>query len=282
MTEYVRFRRGDTHGYGQLTGTQVRLLGADLFDSPKPTGGTFALDEVTLLPPVDPAEVRSVTGVANNYHNPAAEPRLAPHPRFFSKLPSAIGVHQAEIELPVGGDNLNYEGELVAVIGRAGFRIPLTEAQDYIFGYTIGNDWSENTWYVEKNGWNQPSRVISKAIDGWVALYPVIFTDIDPAGRRLEVRIDGTPVAGGSTDDMVNTPAQLVHYLSHFVPLTPGDLIFTGTVNPPAFPGDRRVVYDGETVEVEIEGLGTLANTVRTHAPGAAPLAHVLSGRALA
>lgn len=266
MAQYVRFLTQDGPAYGQLVGDAVHELAGDLFGPQRPAGPVHRLPDVQLLTPVDPRAVRMVVGVANNYNVPAAPRREAPHPRWFSKLPSALGLHEATIELPAEGTNLNHEGELVAIIGRTGRRIPLEEADRYIFGYTIGNDWSENTWYVEENGWNDPSRVISKSVDGWAALYPVVYTDVDVSDRRIEVRVNGRLVARGQTSDMINSPGALVHYLSHFVTVSPGDIVFTGTVAPPVFPGDRRDVFDGDVAEVEISGLGTLRNTVRSPA----------------
>jgi 2-keto-4-pentenoate hydratase/2-oxohepta-3-ene-1,7-dioic acid hydratase in catechol pathway len=282
VAQFVRFLTEGGPAYGQLVSDTVHELTGDLFGPRRPAGPVHRLSDIELLTPLDPRAVRMVVGVANNYNVPAAPPREAPHPRWFSKLPSALGLHEATIELPAGGANLNYEGELVAIIGRTGRRIALEEADQYIFGYTIGNDWSENTWYVEKNGWNDPSRMISKSVDGWAALYPVVHTDVDVSDRQIEIRLNGRPVARGQTSDMINSPAFLVHYLSHFVTVSPGDIIFTGTVAPPVFPGDRRNMFDGDVVEVEISGLGRLRNPVRAPVGvGQMPPRQVLNGRSL-
>lgn len=282
MAQFVRFQAAGRAAYGQLISDTVHEIIGDLFGSRKPAGPVHRLPDIDLLTPLDPRAARMVVGVANNYNVRAAPRSQAPHPRWFSKLPSALGLHESPIELPSEGSNLNHEGELVAIIGRTGRRIPLEDADQYIFGYTIGNDWSENTWYVEKNCWDEPSRTISKSVDGWAALYPVVYTAIDVSDLQIEIRLNGRAVARGRTRDMINSPAFLVHYLSHFVTVSPGDVIFTGTVAPPVFSGERRNVFDGDVVEVEISGLGTLRNKVRALAGTDQALARqVLNGRSL-
>lgn len=272
MTALVRFRHsaGDIR-FGRLSVGRIHEFDRDVLDGPSETGRVYAVADVELLVPIDPSRVQKVVGLANNYSDPANPRGPSPHPQWFAKQASALAVHGGVVELPPHAANLNHEGELVVVIGRGGRRIPLEQAADHILGVTIGNDWSENTWYVEVNGVDDPSRVISKAVDGWAVLYPVLHTDLDFSDLGIEIRVNEDVVAFGRTSQMINDPQYLIHYLSFYVTLTPGDVIFTGTVAPPVQPGHHREVADGDVVEVEIEKIGVLRNVVRLVAPRSRP-----------
>lgn len=259
QTRYVRFSRDQWVAYGILDGTTVRELRGELLQSPQPTGRTFALADVELLAPIDPADVHKVIGVAVNTLG-AGRDGPVPHPRFFAKFPTSIGGMGDAVELPPEAGNLNYEGELVVVIGRAGRHIPETEAMDYVFGVTVGNDFSENTWYGEREGVAQPTRMVSKGTDSWAPIGPAIVAGVDFSNLTVEVRLNGNVVQRGRTSELANTVPALVSYISRYVTLEPGDLIFTGTVG--RVEGARRRMQVGDVVEVEIEQLGVLRNHI--------------------
>jgi 2-keto-4-pentenoate hydratase/2-oxohepta-3-ene-1,7-dioic acid hydratase in catechol pathway len=263
VQKYVRYTIGNETSYGLLEGDTVRQLSGDLFDNPQPTGKTYKLSEVTLGVPLDETKVHKVFGIAGAYNVPGQEPRYMPHPRWFTKMPSALNSHEADVDLPAHATNFNFEGELVLIIGKKGRHIPLDEAASYVWGVTVGNDWSENTWFPERNRTEEPSRLISKSMDTWACLYTTIYRGLDYSDLQIEIRMNGEPVARGRTSSMTNSVPQLIHYISHFVTLQPGDVIYTGTVAPPSFPGTRRQMQDGDIIEVEIENIGTLRNTVR-------------------
>jgi 2-keto-4-pentenoate hydratase/2-oxohepta-3-ene-1,7-dioic acid hydratase in catechol pathway len=263
VRKYVRYTAGNETSYGLLEGDTVQQLEGDLFDNPRPTGKTYRVSEVHLGIPVDPEKVKKVFGVAGAYNNPEQPPRHTPHPRWFTKLPTCLNEHEADVDLPAHATNFNFEGELVLIIGKKGRHIPIEEARSYIFGVTVGNDWSENTWFPERQRTEEPSRFLSKSMDTWATLYPVIYQGLDYDDLQIEIRMNGEPVARGRTSSMTNNVPYLIHYISHFVTLEPGDVIYTGTVAPPSFPGVRRQMQDGDVIEVEIESIGTLRNTVR-------------------
>jgi 2-keto-4-pentenoate hydratase/2-oxohepta-3-ene-1,7-dioic acid hydratase in catechol pathway len=263
MQTYVRFRGEQKAIFGRLESGVVHELVSNPLDSHSETGRTFGLDEIELLLPLDPDRTSKVVGVATNYSTADPQP-LMPHPRWFTKQVTALSIPDNPIELPDGALNLNHEGELVVVIGTTGREIPLEEASEHIFGVTVGNDWSENTWYLEQAGDDEPSRLISKSVDGWAAIYPAIFSGVDCSDLGIDVTVNGQQVAHGRTSQMVNSVDYLIHYLSHFATLLPGDVIFTGTVAPPVLPGCSRKVTDGDLVEVVVEGLGGLQNVVRS------------------
>jgi 2-keto-4-pentenoate hydratase/2-oxohepta-3-ene-1,7-dioic acid hydratase in catechol pathway len=259
QTSYVRFSRDGWTAYGILEGQTVRELRGDLLASPQPTGRTFALSDVELLAPIDPADVHKVIGVAVNTMGAGREGPI-PHPRFFAKFPTSIGGPGDPVQLPPEAGNLNYEGELVLVVGKSGRHIPEAEAMEYVFGVTVGDDFSENTWYGERQGINEPTRLISKGTDTWAPIGPAIVSGIDFTDLAVEVRLNGEVVQRGRTSELANKAPNLISYISRFVTLEPGDLIFTGTVG--RVPGARRAVQAADVIEVEIEGIGVLRNEI--------------------
>jgi 2-keto-4-pentenoate hydratase/2-oxohepta-3-ene-1,7-dioic acid hydratase in catechol pathway len=259
----ARYSHRDGVSYGVLSGENLHQLEGNVFADPVATGVSHALNEVSLLVPLDSRSVSKVIGVANNYQDPDEPRRFSPHPQWFTKRPSALATHDEPIEMPPDALNLNYEGELAVIIGTAGRRIALDDAESHIWGVTIGNDWSENTWYIETGADRDPSKLISKGVDGWASLYTTVYQGLDYGDLAIDIRVNGDTVAFGRTSEMVNSVAYLIHYISHFVTLTPGDVIYSGTVAPPVQPGQRRNMYHGDVVEVEIEGLGVLRNTIK-------------------
>ena len=259
QTRYVRFERDQWIAYGILEGEIVRELRGELLDAPQLTGRTFPLAEVTLLAPIDPATVHKVIGIAINTLGAGREGPI-PHPRFFAKFPTSIRGPGDPVELPPEATNLNYEGELVLVIGRRGRHIPADSAFSYVFGVTVGNDFSENTWYGERNGVEDPTCMISKGTDSWAPIGPAIVTDLDYGDLGVVVRLNGVVVQRGRTSELANKVPALISYISRYVTLEPGDLIFTGTVG--RIRDARRVMQPGDQIEVEIEGLGMLHNHI--------------------
>ncbi|MEL7044853.1 MAG: fumarylacetoacetate hydrolase family protein [Pseudomonadota bacterium] len=273
-TRYVRYTDGVTTSYGILDGETVHELDGDLFGNPQPTGRTEDLADVFLLLPVDPRSVTHVVGVAGNTSWRADSGRPRPtvlHPRWFTKSPTSLNTWNGDIEIYPEAENLDWEGELVLVIGKKGRHISVEDAPDYIFGVTVGNDVSENTWYsegmrmVEGSSWprsdpNIPTKMLSKSPDTWAVLGKSIVTGIDYSDLRITIKQNDVVVGDGRTSNMINSPARLVSYLSRYITLLPGDLIYTGTV-PSTDENPGRMVA-GDVVEVEIEQVGMVRNTV--------------------
>ena len=230
VTRYVRYAFGGATSYGILDGDTVREIEGTLFDTPqRTTGTTHAVSDVQLLVPLNPSHVSKVIGVTGNHDGVDDDPMVVPHPRWFAKLPSSLNPHEGDVELPPGAGNLNYEGELVIVIGKSGRHISIADAPSYVFGVTVGNDWSENTWYGERQGIEEPSRLVSKSLDTWACLGTTIVAGLDYNDLAMEIRLNDEVVASGRTKYLRNNVAQLVSYLSSFATLVPGDLIYTGT-----------------------------------------------------
>ncbi|HMR50501.1 MAG TPA: fumarylacetoacetate hydrolase family protein [Arachnia sp.] len=218
------------------------------------TGERLPLEEVRLLAPVIPRS--KVVGVGRNYVDHAAElgnevpasPLL-----FFKPNTSVIGPGEAIVR-PAGCEDLHYEGELAVVIGRICKQVPVERVAEVIFGYTIANDVTARDWQHADDQWTR-----AKGSDTFCPLGPWINThwSIEEAERQgLEVRLNDEVRQSGSTSQMVKGIAELVSFISGFTTLLPGDLILTGT------PSGVGAMADGDTVEVSIDGLGTLSNRV--------------------
>jgi 2-keto-4-pentenoate hydratase/2-oxohepta-3-ene-1,7-dioic acid hydratase in catechol pathway len=252
VTKYVRYESAGRTAYGILDGETVRELSGDLFASPKPTGRTVKLADVKLLAPCDP---RKVIAVGLNYKSHIGERPTAKYPGLFAKLPSSIIGPEATIVFPEGATNVHFEGELVVVIGRRARNVPAAEAAQYIFGVTAGNDVSERDWQKQDLQWFR-----AKASDTFGPLGPVIVKGLNYNDVLLQTRVNGEVVQSQRTRDLIFDVHAIVSYISRFVTLEPGDVIYTGT------PGSTKAMKPGDTVEVEIEGIGVLRN--RTAAAG--------------
>ncbi len=246
VTKYVRYESAGRISYGVLEGDTIRELSGDLFASPKPTGRTVKLSAVTLLAPCEP---RKVLAVGLNYKTHLGERPAAAYPGLFAKLPSAIVGPDATIIYPEGANNVHFEGEMVVVIGRRARNVSPSEAAQYIFGIAAGNDVSERDWQKQDLQWFR-----AKASDTFGPLGPAIVTGLNYDDLLLQTRLNGEVVQSQRTKDLIFDVRTIVSYISRFVTLEPGDVIYTGT------PGATRAMKPGDVVEVEIEGVGVLRN----------------------
>ena len=162
--------------------------------------------------------------------------------------------------LPPEAGNLNYEGELVVIMGKKARHVSEEDALDYVFGYSVGNDFSENTWYGERQGRGEPARLISKGSDTWACLGSVIVADFDYRNRRVRTTLNGEVVQDGNTSELLQDVPELISYISRFITLMPGDIIYTGTV---LFEEDaRRKMQVGDKLVVSVEGIGSVTNEI--------------------
>lgn len=185
------------------------------------------------------------------------------NPVLFSKFDNALAAHEEAIELPLNARQFDYEAELVLVIGRQGKGIVPEEALSYIFGITCGNDLSARDLQFQTSQW-----LLGKTPDGFAPVGPHIRTleGIDPDNLGIGLRLNGEVRQQASTRDMIFGCAALISHISQAITLMPGDLIFTGTPEGviQGHPENERVwLKAGDVVEVEIEGLTPLRNTLR-------------------
>jgi 2-keto-4-pentenoate hydratase/2-oxohepta-3-ene-1,7-dioic acid hydratase in catechol pathway len=248
VTKYVRYSHGGTTSYGILEGDAVRELRGDLFANPRRTGRQLKLAEIRLLAPVEP---NKVIAVGLNYKSHLGERPAAQYPGLFTKFPTSIIATDADIVLPPDAKNAHYEGEMVVVIGRHASNVAPEEAKSYVFGVSVGNDVSERDWQRADLQWFR-----AKASDTFGPLGPAIVTGLNYDDLLLQTRLNGEVVQSQRTKDLIFDVAHIVSYVSRYVTLLPGDVIYTGT------PGTTRQIKAGDVVEVELEGVGVLRNKV--------------------
>lgn len=253
----ARFSHNDGIRYGIVDdGDLVVLEGDPMFAGYEPTGERVPLADAALLAPVIPRS--KVVCVGRNYHDHAAEfGNVAPEePLLFLKPNTSVIGPGDTIVRPGISERTEFEGELVAVIGRIAKNVKAADALGYVFGYTVGNDVTARDLQRKDGQWTR-----GKGFDTFCPLGPVIETELDVAASRIETRVNGEVRQQAPLTDMIHSVADIIEYASAVFTLLPGDVIMTGT---PAGVGEIVV---GDAVEVEVSGLGVLRNTVRDAAP---------------
>jgi 2-keto-4-pentenoate hydratase/2-oxohepta-3-ene-1,7-dioic acid hydratase in catechol pathway len=209
------------------------------------------LEDVRLLPPVEPSKI---VCVGRNYSEHAAElgNAMPSEPLLFLKAPSAVIGDGDSIELPTQSERVEHEGELAAVIGRACRAVGEDEDPlSYVLGYTCLNDVTARDLQRKDVQFTR-----AKSFDTFCPVGPHIVTGLDPLDLRVETRVNGQVRQSGRTSAMAFPVPFLIRYISNVMTLNPGDLIATGT------PAGVGPLLDGDTVEVSVEGVGTLRNKV--------------------
>ncbi len=210
------------------------------------------LEEVKLLAPIAPSKI---VCVGRNYADHAHElgNAVPAEPLLFLKAPSSIIADNETIELPEASSRVEHEGELAVVIGRRARRITANENPfDYVLGYTCLNDVTARDLQKKDVQFTR-----GKSFDTFCPVGPFIVTDLDPSALAIETRVNNDVRQRGNTRDMIFPVAHLLRYISEQMTLEAGDLIATGT------PAGVGPLSSGDTVEIEIERIGTLRNTVR-------------------
>lgn len=229
----------------------------------KPNAVKYAVNSSKYLPPIsDPPKI---VCVGLNYRDHAAESGspIPKDPVLFSKYATALVGHGDAIVLPPVSQKVDYEAELVIVIGKKGRQLTKDAAASHIAGYTIGHDVSARDWQLEKDG---KQWMVGKTFDTFAPLGPEIVTSDevgDPHALGIRLRLNGQTMQNSNTGQMIFSAAEVVAYLSQVVTIQPGDVIYTGT--PPGVGMARKPpvwLKTGDVVEVEIDKLGVLRNTV--------------------
>jgi len=248
VVRYVRFAAGERTAYGVVEGQSIHELSAAPWASPARTGRTHALGGVRLLAPVEP---RNVLAVGLNYRSHLGQRPVPAYPGLFAKYPTSIVGPEEEIRLPADAKNVHYEGELVIVIGRRAQDVPVERAREYVFGVTAGNDVSERDWQQADLQWLR-----AKASDSFGPIGPMLVAGLNPDDLLVQTRVNGETRQSERTRDLIFGVSEIVSYISRYVTLNPGDVIFTGT------PQTTRAIQPGDVVEIEVEGVGVLRNRV--------------------
>jgi 5-oxopent-3-ene-1,2,5-tricarboxylate decarboxylase / 2-hydroxyhepta-2,4-diene-1,7-dioate isomerase len=216
-----------------------------------PDGRRIHVERAAHLPPVTPSKIICAH---LNYRNRLTELKAVcpPAPNYFYKPPSCLIGHRNAVIRPKGCQFLNYEGEVAIVIGRTAHNVRIADAESYIEGYTLANDYALHDFRDADRG----SMVRVKGADTLGLVGPGLVRGWRPGGQILRTYVNGKVVQESSVDGMIWGMAYLVADLSRMMTLVPGDLIMTGT------PANSRPVHPGDTVVVEVEGLGSLSNTI--------------------
>jgi len=235
--------------YGVIDGETVRQIRGNPFGKITYTGSRYQLSEVRLLAPFRPSKILAM---ALNYKSHIRGAAVPTKPEPFFKTPSCIIGPGETIIIPKGTSRVEEEAELVVVIGRRCSKVSKADALDYVLGYTCGNDVSARDWQKGDIQWWR-----AKSSDTFGPLGPCIVTDIDGSKLTIRARVSGKEVQHCNTSELLYDIPTLISFISQVVTFLPGDLIYTGTSGAPA------QIRDGDTVDVEIEDIGTLSNPVR-------------------
>jgi 5-oxopent-3-ene-1,2,5-tricarboxylate decarboxylase/2-hydroxyhepta-2,4-diene-1,7-dioate isomerase len=240
----TEFRRILLDGYP----IQVERAGEELI---APDGRKIAIKDAIHLAPSEPTKI---VAVHLNYDSRTKEfmTKLPPAPTYFLKPTTALNSHKAAVVRPEGCKWLNYEGEIVIIIGKTCRNISPEEAGDYIAGYSVGNDFGLHDFRDTDAG----SMLRVKGSDTLAPVGPGMVTDWDFRNKRIQTIVNGKVVQDDNTDHMEWNMHYLVADIARTITLLPGDMLYSGT------PANSRPVYPGDVVEVEVEGLGRLTNHI--------------------
>jgi 2-keto-4-pentenoate hydratase/2-oxohepta-3-ene-1,7-dioic acid hydratase in catechol pathway len=247
-TRFVRFHQGRRTAYGRLEGPRIHVLAGGLFGIQADSGETLSRDAVHVCTPCVPGKILCV---GLNYASHLGDRPAPERPEIFLVPPSAQLDPEGTIVLPPGTDRCEFEGELVVVIGKPARNVSEREAPDHIFGVTCGNDISARDWQRNDLQWWR-----AKGCDTFAPFGPVIARGLDYGDLLLTTRHNGQVKQQQRTSDLIFPPARIVSFISRHMTLDPGDIIYTGT------PGSTAPLQSGDTIEVEIEGVGVLRNRV--------------------
>jgi 2-keto-4-pentenoate hydratase/2-oxohepta-3-ene-1,7-dioic acid hydratase in catechol pathway len=255
----IRFVHQEKIDFGVLEGETIRGITGDIFSEWETTAARFSFNEVRLVAPVCPP---NIIAIGMNYRRHAEELnfKIPAAPVLFLKATSSLVGPDEPVILPKSApDEVDYEAELVVVIGRKAKGVSREDATNYILGYTCGNDVSARDCQFRLD--QQWAR--GKSFDTFAPLGPVIETELDPGDCRITSRLNGQVMQDSSTKDLIFDIPALVSYCSQNITLLPGTVIMTGTPEGVGYKRQPPVFLKaGDTIEVEIEGIGVLRNPV--------------------
>jgi len=247
----VRFIHEGAERYGIIEGSSVRLATGTPFDLLEPTGITIPLADLKLLSPTRPGKALCI---GLNYRDHAVEFGL-PIPKtpvVFIKPSTCVIAPLDTILRPAMSERVDFEAELVVVIGKKAKDVPAEAAADYILGYTCGNDVTARDLQPKDGQWT-----IAKSFDTFLPFGPWIETELNPRAVGVRAILNGEVKQASNTSNLIFPVPELIAFLSSVMTLEPGDIIMTGT---PSGVGPMKA---GDEIAVEIEGIGRLVNKVR-------------------
>lgn len=230
---------------------QITIIDGDIFGGHyKESDRKVSLEQVSLLAPCQPSKA---VCIGLNYHDHAREMnlKLPEEPLIFLKPSSALNHPGGKIEFPPISNNLHFEAELAVVIKSQARKIPVEHAGDYVLGYTCANDITARDIQMHDGQWTR-----GKSFDTFLPLGPWIETQLNPHTVNIKLLLNGELKQSSNTTNLIFKVPELIAFVSQVMTLYPGDVILTGT------PSGVGPMQAGDTVTVEIDGLGALSNTV--------------------
>ena len=221
LTRYVKYETGGRIAWGVLEGETIRELQGNVFDGAKPSSRTLKLADVKLLAPAD---ARKVVAAGLNYRSHIGEQSPAKYVGLFAKMPTSLVGHGADIVYPADATTVHYEAEVCLVIGKRAKNITEAQVKDHVFGVAPCNDVSERAWQKADLQWFR-----AKGSDTFGPMGPALVRGADYNKLKLIGRHNGKVVQESSTDMLIFSIDTIVSYVSRYVTLEPGDVIFTGT-----------------------------------------------------
>jgi 2-keto-4-pentenoate hydratase/2-oxohepta-3-ene-1,7-dioic acid hydratase in catechol pathway len=246
----ARFLESGSISYGVLEEDNINIIEGNIFGNFSKTGEVIPVSKVKLLAPVEPGKVVAI-GLNYKKHAEEVNKPLPTEPMMFLVSPTAVVGPGEKIELVNPENKTDHEAEIAIVIGKTAEDVSVDNALDYVFGYTCCNDISDR---VLQKFDGQFTR--AKSLSTYKPLGPVIATDINPDDRPIQLKVNGEIRQDSNTSDMIFSTAEIISFVSHVMRLEPGDVIITGT------PSGVSQLHDGDSVEMEIEGIGVLSNPV--------------------
>ncbi len=248
--KYVRFSENNKVSYGIVENDVVRMITGDLFGEYTVTEKLYKRSQIKLLPPCAPSKI---VAVGLNYRDHANEmgEEIPDTPKIFIKPSTAVIGVEEPIVMPEMAGRVDYEAEIAVVIKKKTKNISADEAKQYILGYTCLNDVTARDLQSYDGQWTR-----AKSFDTFAPIGPCITDEIDPNNVEIKLLLNGEEKQHSNTSNFIWQIDELVSFISQIMTLLPGDIITTGT---PAGIGSMK---KGDCVEVEIEGIGVLKNTV--------------------
>ena len=251
MAAIGRFQKGDEVFYAKVVDGELFRLRGDVFGTPTFDKKPLSFKGLKTLTPVAPSKV---IAIGLNYADHARESGkpLPNEPLFWFKAPTSLIPDGAKIEIPFPNHRTDYEAELAIIIGRRVRSVSPTAAARYIFGYTAAEDISDRTIQNAESQWAR-----AKSFDTFTPLGPYVETKLDPADLTIQLFQNGQLRQNSNTSQLIFNCFQLVSFVSTNMTLLPGDVIVTGT------PSGVGPIQSGDRLEVRIQGLAPLVNTVK-------------------
>lgn len=259
---WCRFEAGGAPSWGLVAEGMVTEVEGSPFDGHRVTARRHRLETVRLLVPVVPPTfycvgINYTDHIVKSAARRGVEPVFPKKPDIGYRANSALVAHGEAIVKPVdAGEMFQYEGELVAVIGKPGRYIPKARALEHVLGWTIGNDVSERTWQRgDRTMWRSKNADTFKPMGPWIA------TGLDYRSMETIIRLNGQEVDRFATASMIFDVETYISEISRYMTLQPGDVIWMGTDGLP------QNMKPGDTVDIEITGIGVLSNPVVAEPP---------------